>query len=495
MTAATLVATGALLLLLVFLIYLLLKHTHAKQLFRRLLGWVELEEEKSILDRDDFIQQQQLRAAAAKAANASLSPNASEYQLSDEIGKKTSLVLDSPLRAVQQPSPEPRLAGLEQLYYNAETLRMGEERSSLALSANASPNHVAGTLLSSSSNDVRDGSPSLLNRKRSSLTSEDEFLEKMDESGVARLNRALSTESLDSTCSAFDLCRADQDHLGRLELRVFYDRASQLFHLWVLQAYDLRGTCSSPAALDFWIVVFLLPHPKPLWRTQLRTGSANPVQFHEEYQQCVRPKDMNKVVLLCQLYSRETSGQGRTTQDVSLMGQCRVRLKDISLDQPNTVWLSFLPSAQEDDLKSIGEVLFSVSYMPIGERLTVVISKIRQLNGGEDHEFDHAISKVLVRVYMVQGVKVSKKKTSVKPLVEGTCTYNESMIFNLPQANFDKVYLRISVVEPLANGEQRSLGHVTIGSRRSGKELGHWQKISEQPRKPIAMWHSIMPKK
>ena len=44
-----------------------------------------------------------------------------------------------------------------------------------------------------------------------------------------------------------------------------------------------------------WLLFFLLPHPKPLWRTAARTTPASSVDYNCVYQQCVRKSDLSKV--------------------------------------------------------------------------------------------------------------------------------------------------------------------------------------------------------
>jgi hypothetical protein len=86
--------------------------------------------------------------------------------------------------------------------------------------------------------------------------------------------------------------------------------------------------------------------------------------------------------------------------------------------------------------------------MPISERLTVVVSKIRHLMINASSKMFCCYksilllhqSEVLIRVYLVQtgGGRVHKKRTSMRTIsVDNDATFNESMIFNLAQAKCD----------------------------------------------------------
>lgn len=52
---------------------------------------------------------------------------------------------------------------------------------------------------------------------------------------------------------------------------------------------------------------------------------------------------------------------------------------------------------------------------------------------------------------------------------------------SLTAAFFQRCSLRLSVVEVVEGMEERTIGHVTLGSRASGKELGHWTKVGPSP--------------
>lgn len=75
-----------------------------------------------------------------------------------------------------------------------------------------------------------------------------------------------------------------------------------------------------------------------------------------------------------------------------------------------------------------GELMFSLSYLPTAERLTVVVVKARNLR----FQDDRAAGDPFVKVYLMhQGKKIHKKKTSTKRAERGPI-FNEAMIFSVP---------------------------------------------------------------
>ncbi|KFD58045.1 hypothetical protein M513_01278 [Trichuris suis] len=103
-------------------------------------------------------------------------------------------------------------------------------------------------------------------------------------------------------------------------------------------------------------------------------------------------------------------------------------------------------------------------------------------------------SGILIRVYLVYGPKVLRRKTSIQQAEEGCVRFNESMIFSLSQIHLNRVYLRVSVREAHSLTEFTTIGHVTVGARCSGKEFGHWQRMMDNPTAPLTMWHKLLAK-
>jgi len=232
--------------------------------------------------------------------------------------------------------------------------------------------------------------------------------------------------------------------------------------------------------------VFLLPHPKPIWRTKLVRDPRNP-QFHQQLQQGVNERLVKKLALLCQAYSRESPSSAPV-----LIGQSKIRLKDCQLTSPTALWLNFQLEIEEDADSSLGEMQLTLSYLATSERLTVVVGKCRNVHLSVSTQVTQP---VCIKSYLVSGPnKISRKKTSAKFLDErednGQLVFNECMIFNLPQRNMEKSALRLSV---LVGTE--TIGHVTLGPRAQGKALGHWKQAMEGARRPVTMWHAISPPK
>lgn len=159
--------------------------------------------------------------------------------------------------------------------------------------------------------------------------------------------------------------------------------------------------------------------------------------------------------------------------------------------------------------------MFSLSYLPTAERLTVVVVKARNLKMSETQhpslqnvfvkvgimtQFEAKLGVILVfnpsQVYLLKDdKKVSKKRTSTK---RSDCSpiFNESMIFSVPPYMLGSIQIRLTAVsatEPTASesGSVTPIGHVIVGSDTVGKGQCHWNQMLTSLRKPVAMWHAI----
>ncbi|KAA0199742.1 hypothetical protein HAZT_HAZT002352 [Hyalella azteca] len=112
----------------------------------------------------------------------------------------------------------------------------------------------------------------------------------------------------------------------------------------------------------------------------------------------------------------------------TLIGEGEIKLGDMALStSPSTISIPLSDTGQQKGV-GYGDILFSLSYLPTAERLTVVVVKARSLQWADDK----ASADPFVKVYILQhGKKIMKKKTSVKK-DSNSPVFNEAMIFNIP---------------------------------------------------------------
>ncbi|KAH8395991.1 hypothetical protein KR222_000944 [Zaprionus bogoriensis] len=187
----------------------------------------------------------------------------------------------------------------------------------------------------------------------------------------------------------------------------------------------------------------------------------------------------------------------------TLIGEAEMEIGEMA--RPITTWIPLSDSRKCN--ARWGELMFSLSYLPTAERLTIVVVKARNLKLDLDAESQSqteqqpdqtvlspsagALQHVFVKVYLMNNdKKVLKKRTSLKR--KDRCPiFNESMIFSVPPQGLTTVQLRLTVFGVTAENAILPLGHVIAGSCAVGKGLRHWHQMLSSLRKPVAMWHVL----
>ncbi|XP_030844162.1 synaptotagmin-5-like [Strongylocentrotus purpuratus] len=169
------------------------------------------------------------------------------------------------------------------------------------------------------------------------------------------------------------------------------------------------------------------------------------------------------------------------------IGEVLVRINDVDVSRELDVWSELRsPQSRKEEL---GDILFSVSYLPTAERLTVVVLKARNLktmdiNGSSDP---------FVKVSLLQGGRrVKKKKTSVRKC---NCnpTWNEAIIFNVPAAALNACSLELIVMDYDLLGQCEKIGETVVGPHSGGLGQDQWTEMVQTPRKPVSVWHTLRP--
>ncbi|XP_041354683.1 synaptotagmin-12-like [Gigantopelta aegis] len=291
------------------------------------------------------------------------------------------------------------------------------------------------------------------------------------------IRRAESCDSVASDSSVLEM-QPDMPKIGQLEFALEYDREVSELIISIIQARDLAPNQYS-GTLDTFIHGVLQPNPDAKFQTKVNKGSTDPV-YKERFLLTVEPHEIDKRVLQLQVYGVDKYARQK------VIGEADIRVGDVDLHQPIKMWLNLRDIADERPTE-YGDILFSLSYLPTAERLTIVIVKARNLRWRENKDSGDPF----VKVYLMQnGKKISKKKTTVKR-GEKNPIFNEAMIFSVPATALPTVQLRITVAELLPDNRTPSLGHVIVGANTSGTEVSHWNQMMTSLRKPVSMWHYL----
>ncbi|XP_014215379.1 synaptotagmin 1-like isoform X2 [Copidosoma floridanum] len=270
--------------------------------------------------------------------------------------------------------------------------------------------------------------------------------------------------------------------LGRLQFKLEYDFNANSLAVTVIKAEELPALDMGGTS-DPYVKCYLLPDKKKKFETKVHRKTLNP-EFNETFTFKSLPyaDAMNKTLVFAIFDFDRFSKHDQ-------IGEVKVPLCMVDLAQTIEEWRDLVSVEGEGtgDNK-LGDICFSLRYVPTAGKLTVVILEAKNLKkmdvGG--------LSDPYVKIAILQnGKRLKKKKTSIKK-----CTlnpyYNESFTFEVPFEQIQKVNLSVTVVDYDDRiGTSEPIGKVILGYNASGTELRHWSDMLASPRRPIAQWHTL----
>nr|AAK01129.1 synaptotagmin [Manduca sexta] len=272
--------------------------------------------------------------------------------------------------------------------------------------------------------------------------------------------------------------KKEEQKLGKLQYKLEYDFNSNSLSVTVIQAEDLPALDMGGTS-DPYVKVYLLPDKKKKFETKVHRKTLSPV-FNETFvfKNVPYADAMNKTLVFAIFDFDRFSKHDQ-------IGEVKVPLCQVDLAQTIEEWREL--QSVEGEGGQLGDICFSLRYVPTAGKLTVVILEAKNLKkmdvGG--------LSDPYVKIALMQnGKRLKKKKTSIKK-----CTlnpyYNESFAFEVPFEQMQKVNLVITVVDYDRIGTSEPIGKVVLGYNASGTELRHWSDMLASPRRPIAQWHTL----
>ncbi|KAL7977279.1 hypothetical protein Chor_009228 [Crotalus horridus] len=139
----------------------------------------------------------------------------------------------------------------------------------------------------------------------------------------------------------------------------------------------------------------------------------------------------------------------------------------------------------------LGELNFSLCYLPTAGRLTVTIIKATNLKAMDLTGFSDPYVKASL---MCEGRRLKKRKTSIKKNTLNP-SYNEALVFDIPQDSMEHVSITLAVMDYDCIGHNEVIGMCRVGNDADAPGRDHWAEMLANPRKPIEHWHQLVEEK
>ncbi|XP_041093594.1 synaptotagmin Va isoform X2 [Polyodon spathula] len=271
-----------------------------------------------------------------------------------------------------------------------------------------------------------------------------------------------------------------EEKLGRLQYSLDYDFQNGQLIVGIisaedLQAMDLGGTS------DPYVKVYLLPDKKKKFETKVHRKTLNP-SFNESFRFKIPYAELGGKTLVMSVYDFDRFSKH------DAIGEVKVPMSQVDLAHLIEEWKD-LESAEKEEVEQLGDICFSLRYVPTAGKLSVIILEAKNLKkmdvGG--------LSDPYVKIHLMQnGKRLKKKKTTIKKNTLNPY-YNESFSFEVPFEQIQKVQVVITALDYDKLGKNDAIGKVFVGYNSTGTELRHWSDMLANPRRPIAQWHTLKP--
>ncbi|XP_014405940.1 PREDICTED: synaptotagmin-3 [Myotis brandtii] len=203
----------------------------------------------------------------------------------------------------------------------------------------------------------------------------------------------------------------------------------------ILQALDLPAKDSNGFS-DPYVKIYLLPDRKKKFQTKVHRKTLNPV-FNETFQFAVPLAELAQRKLHFSVYDFDRFSRHDLIGQVVLDNL--LELAEQPPDRP--LWRDIVEGGSEK--ADLGELNFSLCYLPTAGRLTVTIIKASNLKAMDLTGFSDPYVKASL---ISEGRRLKKRKTSIKKNTLNP-TYNEALVFDVAPESVENVGLSIAVVD------------------------------------------------
>uniref|UniRef100_A0A1A8PCE2 Synaptotagmin IXb n=1 Tax=Nothobranchius rachovii TaxID=451742 RepID=A0A1A8PCE2_9TELE len=270
------------------------------------------------------------------------------------------------------------------------------------------------------------------------------------------------------------------DSCGRLHFILKFDFDLEQLIVKIHKAQDLPAKDFSGTS-DPYVKIYLLPDRKTKHQTKVHRKTLNPV-FDEVFLFPVEYAELSNRKLHFSVYDFDRFSRH------DLIGQVVVdNFLDLA-DFPRETRLCRDIQYVTSDNVDLGELMFSLCYLPTAGRLTITMIKARNLKAMDITGASDPYVKVSL---MCEGRRLKKRKTSTKRNTLNP-VYNEAIVFDVPPENIDQISLLIAAMDYDRVGHNEVIGVCRVGSEAESLGRDHWSEMLTYPRKPIAHWHPLV---
>ncbi|XP_048463429.1 synaptotagmin-A [Rhincodon typus] len=162
----------------------------------------------------------------------------------------------------------------------------------------------------------------------------------------------------------------EEEKLGKLQFSLDYDFQNNQLIVGIIQAAELPALDMGGTS-DPYVKVFLLPDKKKKYETKVHRKTLNPV-FNESFIFKIPYSELGGKTLVMAVYDFDRFSK----HDV--IGEVKVPMNTVDFGHVTEEWRD-LQGAEKEEQEKLGDICFSLRYVPTAGKLTVVILEAKNL--------------------------------------------------------------------------------------------------------------------
>ncbi|XP_029952046.1 synaptotagmin VIII [Salarias fasciatus] len=266
---------------------------------------------------------------------------------------------------------------------------------------------------------------------------------------------------------------------GKLLYSLEYSAALSELTVGIKQASSLKAMDFGGSS-DPYVKVYICPSKTKICETKVFKSTLNPV-FNEQFSFQISKSALLKSTVVMKVFDFDRFSKHE------IIGELRLELCSVDWNHVIEEWQELAEPAQFEE-ENLGEICFSLRYVPTASKLTVVILEAKNLKSMDMNGSSDPYVKVQLAL---DKRKWKKRKTSIKKKTLSPY-FNESFTFDVTLSQIQRVNLVISVWDHDAVTRNDAMGKIYLGCDATGNQLRHWADMLSNPRRPVAQWHTLL---
>ncbi|XP_077566406.1 synaptotagmin-1-like isoform X2 [Stigmatopora nigra] len=241
-----------------------------------------------------------------------------------------------------------------------------------------------------------------------------------------------------------------------------------------LKAMDLGGSS------DPYVKVYILPEKNKTCETRVLKNTLN-ATFNETFNFQMSKATLVESTAVLQVFDFDRFSKHE------IIGELRIKLSQVDWNHVLEEWRDLREPTNEEE-ENLGEICFSLRYVPVSSTLTVIILEAKNLKSTDLNGSSDPYVKIQLAI---DKRKWKKKKSTIKKNTLNPY-YNEAFTFKVTLEQIRRVNLVISVWDHDSMTPNDPTGKIFLGCDAPGNQLRHWADMLANPRRPVAQWHTLL---